>query len=267
MKKFNIILKMRKEFGLFDGMRLLYWIIAYRTFLPTVVHGGVRRIFSHTLKRYIYIRPNSTDILLLITFFCKYCDDHGGMEYKIDFSNKVKKIEYIIDAGANIGLFTLIYSVKYPNAKIIAIEPESENYELLLRNTEDIENVVCLKGGVWNKDTTINILETYDKKEWGFIVQECTIPNGNEIKGISIATIIKRFKIPHIDILKMDIEGSEYEVFSENYKEWLQVTQSLIIEMHEWIKPGCEKIISDVMELEGFEFEKNGENRVYYRKR
>ncbi len=227
--------------------------------------GGVRSLFSHSLKRYIYVRPNSTDILLLITFFCKYCDNHGGMEYKIDFSNKLEKVEYIIDAGANIGLFTLIYSVKYPNAKIIAIEPESGNYKLLLKNTEDMENVICLKGGVWSKNVAIDILETSDKREWGFIAQECLTPTGSEIEGISIKTIVDRFRMPRIDILKMDIEGSEYEVFSGNYEEWLHLTQALIIETHEWIKPGCEKLISDVMRIEGFEFEKNGENCVYFR--
>lgn len=212
------------------------------------------------------MRPNSTDIFLLITFFCKYCDNHGGIEYKIDFSNKLEKVEYIIDAGANIGLFTLIYSVKYPDAKIIAIEPESENYKMLLKNTEDIENVICLKGGVWSKNVAIDISVTSDKREWGFMVQECLTQTGSEIEGISIKTIVDRFQIPRIDILKMDIEGAEYEVFSENYEEWLQLTQSLIIETHEWLKPGCEKLISNVMRIAGFAFEKNGENYVYFRK-
>lgn len=40
MKKISIIEKMIREFGLCGGMRLLYWIIAYRTFLPAATHGG-----------------------------------------------------------------------------------------------------------------------------------------------------------------------------------------------------------------------------------
>ncbi len=43
MKKINIIQKMIKEFGVCGGIRLLYWIMAYRTFLPTVSHGGGKK--------------------------------------------------------------------------------------------------------------------------------------------------------------------------------------------------------------------------------
>lgn len=134
--------------------------------------------------------------------------------------------------GANIGLFTLIYSDKFFNSKIIVTELDSENYKLLLKNTEGIVIVTCLKG-VWNKDTEIETLETSEKTEWGYMVRECLVPIISEIKGISVDTIMKRFKIPRIDIFKMDIEGSEYEVFSKKYKEWLPLTQTLIIEIHD----------------------------------
>jgi hypothetical protein len=67
------------------------------------------------------LRPNTSDMDVFQQIFV-----NEEYEFSLDTDPAV-----IIDAGANIGLASIYYSIKYPKAKIIAIEPELSNYELL----------------------------------------------------------------------------------------------------------------------------------------
>ncbi len=144
-----------------------------------------------------------------------------------------KAPEIIIDGGANIGLATLYFKNKYPNAKIIAIEPEPSNFELLVKNTKDYADVVCLNNGIWNKSCRLQIIDNGDGNA-SFLTKE--LPGNetpeNAINAITITDIMNQFNIRKLDLLKLDIEGSERDVFKENYDEWLNKTQDIIVEIH-----------------------------------
>lgn len=53
-----------------------------------------------------------------------------------------------------------------------------------------------------------------------------------EIQGVSINTLIEKYQIAEIDLLKMDIEGGEEEIMSHP-ENWIQKTQSILIELHD----------------------------------
>ena len=73
----------------------------------------------------------------------------------------------IIDAGANIGMFTKFANPIFPNAKFICIEPEPSNFQELKNNVSQIKNISLLQKALWidNKGVTINIDSQYG--EWG----------------------------------------------------------------------------------------------------
>ena len=76
--------------------------------------------------------------------------------------------------------------------------------------------------------------------EWGFTVSECSREDA-DVRAFSIPGIMKKYGFPYIDILKMDIEGSEYEIFKDKKcLEWLPLVKVLIIETHDRKIPGCE---------------------------
>lgn len=154
--------------------------------------------------------------------------------------------KYIIDAGANIGMASLYFSNKYKEAIIIAIEPEENNYNLLKRNTEGYSNIVTIKAALWNKSEEIQLYET-GLGNVGFMVETNDAvlrPAIHKIKHctktITVDEIIKKYNIDIIDILKIDIEGSEKEVF-ESCESWIFKTKCMIIELHERMKRGCNK--------------------------
>jgi hypothetical protein len=61
-----------------------------------------------------------------------------------------------------------------------------------------------------------------------------------EVQGVTVDTIMKEQGIDHVDILKIDIEGAEREVFRDP-SSWLRKVDALIIELHERMKPGCNR--------------------------
>jgi FkbM family methyltransferase len=152
---------------------------------------------------------------------------------------------YVIDAGANIGYTAILFANWWPNCKIICIEPDKENYELTVRNTAAYSNITVLHGGLWNKEASLQIEAG---QEDGFVVREIsenerTVKPENLSKGISIEQLMQQFHISEIDFLKMNIEGSEKEVFSKNYDYWLPKTKAMLIELHDGKNAGCSSTV------------------------
>ncbi len=153
--------------------------------------------------------------------------------------------KFVVDAGANIGYTAVLFANWWPSCKIISIEPDKENYELTLKNTSHYSNITVLNGGLWNKEVQLSIEAG---QEDGFVVREINkndtaVKNENLTIGISLDQLMKKFKITEIDFLKMNIEGSEKEVFSKNYENWLPKTKAMLIELHDGKNSGCSKAV------------------------
>lgn len=163
-----------------------------------------------------------------------------------EYSFRIKEQpSVIIDAGANTGMASIYFANKFPDAKIIAIEPENGNYSILLKNTSSYPNITPIKAALWNKEGIISVIDI-GLGSWGFITEEQTnsntnIDDTNSVKAITINSILNRFGIDKIDILKIDIEGAEKEVFSDSAK-WLDKTETIIAELHDRMKPGCSRV-------------------------
>ncbi len=207
-------------------------------------------------KLNIFLRNDRYDTQIFTQIFMRN-------ELDIPFA---KAPEIIIDGGANIGLATLYLKNKYPNAKIIAIEPEPSNFELLVKNTKKYADVVCLNSGIWNKNCRLQIIDNGDGNA-SFITKELAGNEtpGNTINAVTITDIINQFKIRHLDLLKLDIEGSEREVFKENYDEWLNKTKDIIVEIHPHIHSDAEATIVNALE-NNFVKKNAGEYHFFSRK-
>jgi FkbM family methyltransferase len=149
--------------------------------------------------------------------------------------------EYIIDAGTNIGLTTVLFANLWEGCKIIGLEADKDNYDFALKNTQIYSNITVLNKGLWNKEATLKIEAG---QEDGFVVREIHLSGENSsvkdlVDGISIDSLMKMFNIHSLDFVKINIEGSEKEVFSENYETWLPKTKSLLVELHDGKNQGC----------------------------
>jgi FkbM family methyltransferase len=137
----------------------------------------------------------------------------------------------IIDGGAYVGYSSIYFANKYPDAQIIAVEPDPENCALFRKNCAAYPNVELVQGALWSSNTDL-MIENPDVKSWAFRVVEAPTPTNRSFRGFTVADILARSGEEHIDLLKLDIEGSEERLFSSNYCDWLPHVKNMMIEVH-----------------------------------
>ena len=96
--------------------------------------------------------------------------------------------------------------------------------------------------------------------KWGFLVEEANSEDSKSFKAITITEILKNSGHNQIDILKLDIESAEKEVFSSGYEEWLDNVNMLIIELHDRFKDGCSDAFYSAIKKYDFKKYQKGEN-------
>ncbi len=178
----------------------------------------------------LILRENSTDIEVFKSIFIF---KELQLPVKID-------AQLIIDAGAYTGLSTIYFRDKYPNAKIFAIEPNIFNFETLKKNTEHLSNIELLKGALWYKNCNLKIIDP-GNGYWGFQTMESDEHDKDNIIAYTINDILSKSGSSTIDILKIDIEGAEKELFTYNWNSWLDKVNVIIIELHDRFKPWMQR--------------------------
>lgn len=229
------------RFGLMDGAKLYY------NLLP----GHAPKLKVPSLKHPIVMRRNTSDPNVFRQVFLK-----NEYDIKIPFNPSV-----IIDGGANIGLFSIKMKNEFPESTIICIEPDPDNFKSLSENVSVYPNVHCENSGIWSKSVTLKVYDKYHSGKWGMVTEED--PAGN-ISALSIGYIMEKYKLSRIDILKLDIESSEKIVFSEYYKDWLPKVKMIIVELHDFMQPGCAKAFFDAINasFSSYTYSVSGENTI-----
>ncbi|MBA4054232.1 MAG: hypothetical protein C0490_05935 [Marivirga sp.] len=219
MEQFKLLVKFCISFGLWNGPKLFLKINA----------GMVKDLKVPRIRYPFTLRKGTSDIP---TFYQVFLYN----EYKITYPNKPK---VVIDGGANVGLYALKIKNEFPDAMVICVEPDPENFEALKKNLSVYNNVYFENAGLWNKDTTLKVYDKYNAGKWAMIVEE----NEKEgtVKAISLSSLMEKYKLDSVDVLKLDIETSEKQVFLENYEEWLPKMKTLVVELHDWMEEGCSK--------------------------
>jgi len=235
-----------QRFGVIEGSQLWY---KFR-------YGITNQLKLKELNSCIYMTPNSLDNASFKEIFF-------DQEYLIEYPKWMySKQLNIIDAGANIGFASVFFANKFKNANIISIEPDEENFKWLKKNTTDYKGVRPLNGAIWFENENVQIFD----ESWGsrgYMVDKETRKGEKSIKGYTVDTIMKMFKLEHIDIFKIDIEGSEKDIFQYNFENWIPKTRIIIIELHDRMKEGCSEIVFKTMKKFEFDHYNHGENIVF----
>lgn len=147
---------------------------------------------------------------------------------------KGKKDLVIFDLGANIGLFTL-YALPFAK-KIVSVEPSSKNFKYLEENTKEYDNVTRLKVAVGAKNGSLELFECKDNDTAFSIYKTPSHTDKKElVKEMNMSTIMDLTEVKHIDFMKVDIEGSEFEFFSSD--DFLKASENIDVimgEIHSW---------------------------------
>lgn len=170
--------------------------------------------------------------------FYRYNTSDQGIFYQIflleEYSclNDLPEPKLIVDAGANVGFSSIYFLNKYPNARIIAVEPDDDNFKLCQKNLSFYsERVKLIKSGIWSHQTGLIVCND-NNNESAIQVKECKSGEKADINAIDIDNLLKNSGFTSIDLLKMDIEGSEAVVFSHKDAQWLTKVKNVAIELH-----------------------------------
>lgn len=157
-----------------------------------------------------------------------------------------RPVKTIIDSGANTGFSALYLAERFPEAEIVALEPEQSNFELLCENTAACARIHPEQLALWNRDMPLEVVDWFGK--CGFRTQQAGTGLAgtvcDTVLGVTIPHLMKKYKMEQIDFLKLDIEGAEKTVLSGN-PEWLSRVGVMAVEVHDWLDPECSRIFRE----------------------
>lgn len=173
---------------------------------------------------------------------------YGFDEYGLK-QMEFKPEDVIIDIGANIGCVSIYLAKKYPFLKILSFEAHPFNYSNLIENIRlnGVNNIIPFNLAVSSNDNS-EVLITLNPSNTGsssiFKINPNDV-NNRKVKTISLDTIISSNNIKTIKFLKIDCEGSEFDII-ENSKLANSITiENISVEIHTFM----ERHNKDVNEL------------------
>ncbi len=169
----------------------------------------------------------------------------------------------IIDLGANIGLTTLYLKNAFPDSKIICLEPDVENYQMLQKNISLNNNnngVIPINAAIWHEETELQLDKSFrDGKDWSLSFKQIEGKGRvDKINAITLSSIIQSYSILRIDLLKIDIEGAERFILNKKVDlNFLSITKVIAVEIHDEFN--CREDIYAALRESGFVLFNSGE--------
>jgi len=172
----------------------------------------------------------------------------------------------IIDAGANVGISVLWFHLRFPQALIVALEPDPANFRCLQANCGHLDRVLLLNAALWGEDTELALQTTLDGKPmeaWSTRTIPATgqpTPGSAMTRAHTVRSVMAQAGIDHLDLLKIDIEGAEKDVFEAQDLAWLDRTSVITAEFHDRFRPGCSAAAQAALAGRAHETARRGEN-------
>ncbi len=148
----------------------------------------------------------------------------------------------IIDCGANIGLSVIYFKHLWPEARVIAFEPDPQNFAVLERNVKAFElaDVTLHQKAVWHAEGELAFQAT------GSLASR-VVPDGVGAETIRVAAArLKDCLAGTVDFLKLDIEGAEGDVLLD-CADSLANVEHLFVEYHD--QPVGRQVLGDILHV------------------
>lgn len=172
---------------------------------------------------------------------------------------RTESLEFIVDAGANIGLTSVYLLQRHPRAQVIAIEPDVENFRVAEHNLRQFgDRCRLVYAGLWPTEGELTVSRgTFrDGQAWATQTLPTTDSATETVPARTLQSLLSEFQFPRIDLLKVDIEGAELPIFRDGDLAFLDSTRLMMVECH---GPDCELAVSSAAAAAGFRLSQNGE--------
>jgi len=199
----------------------------------------LRRIRLRGFDYPFYYREGTSDPQVILQVF-------ANGEY--DCVAREPGVRFLVDCGANIGSASFYLLHKYPNARAVVVEPDAGNMAVCKKNLAPFrDRVQFVQAGVWSESAPMVVERgTYrDGEAWSFQVRIAKPGERPDFRAVTIVDLLEASGFPQIDLLKVDIEAAEAEVFRTGTDAWLAKVRTLAIELH---GPECEAAVAKAFE-------------------
>jgi FkbM family methyltransferase len=240
----------RAKFGLVRGLevaaalRRAMWAARPGTVVPVPVPG---------LPHPVLLRARTSDADVFEQIF-------ADEQAHIDLTGSPR---LIIDAGANIGLTAVLFAHRYPDATVVALEVDADNFGLLERNTRPYSNIVAWHRGLWHGVTRMKIANP-DARAWAYRGEEAE-GEADSVAALGVADILDELGFQRADLVKIDIEGGEIEIFTVGVERWIDRVDTIAVETHDVHRPGCSAAVRGALATHGYRESTSGEYLVFRR--
>jgi FkbM family methyltransferase len=173
------------------------------------------------------IRQNHMDAAILGEVFLDNCYIRGF---------QLPDLPIVVDIGGYIGDFA-IYAVKRLNAsRVVVCEPSPRNWSLLKRNVANNryeDRITAINKAVTTGEDVFMNVDAPDRNQATISAYGPSVSGRTRVPGISLASLIESQGLRHVDLLKIDCEGGEYDILLKTPSEVFKSVQKIAFESHE----------------------------------
>lgn len=173
-------------------------------------------------EKNVWLRTYSGDIEMLYEIFWRNVYSNNQIRWN--------QLTNIVDLGANIGMTSLFFAQK-TQATIYAVEPDPDNFEQLTHNLADeisASRLVPVQAAIAAEDKPLFLHK--NQKSYNSTVSGTT-ESDIVVRGMTIKTLFREMYLEQVDLLKIDIEGGEEDLFSVEL-DWLEMVNNIVMECH-----------------------------------
>ena len=212
-EKIAVLLRSCKEFKNWYLYPLIYLNIIKRGFVTFKTNSDLK----------MKIRVKSTDLMQLTTIWLTREYEVPGFEIKED--------DTIIDVGGHIGLFMLFCEQFCRKGKIYCFEPVLDNYRIFLDNVKlnNLENIHSFNMAISKQDGNVPLYLNDDSSGHSIFLKNS---NYIQVESITLQKVFELNNIKKCNLLKLDCEGSEYEIINSLPDSYFSMIDKIIIEYH-----------------------------------
>ena len=178
----------------------------------------------HSKGVLVHYRPGGSDVENIVKKLLK-----RDSEYWLPPRFKPRSI---LDLGANIGIASIDFALRYPQASIIAIEPVGANFQLLQKNISGFQNIRALNVAVGKHDERAALRGAGQSFRTQPVSASSKAKRREETTVRELNALLKENEITQVDLIKIDVEGSEYDVLTSLDPSLLQGVQWIVGELH-----------------------------------
>ncbi|MDO8594371.1 MAG: FkbM family methyltransferase [bacterium] len=180
-------------------------------------------------------------------------DDYGFSKIKL-----ARSVPIVLDLGANIGAFSLfaLEAVRQRGGKIFAYEPDESNFKILQKNialNQGAGVIIAIKEAIHTSEGGQEFFLSAQEYAHSLVEEQLggASVGSQKVQCTTIEKVLKKYDLEAVDLLKLDIEGSEYEVLYQFPPELFKKIRNIVLEIHLHSRYSSKELVS-FLEKQGF---------------